>query len=101
MTAVSSSSVATVSKSAGWPPIACAIVSMPSIGDAPPRSAVMTKKCSQPSASLEAGVPGLAHRQLGRALEAEVGLRVGVVEVVGDLAALEQHVERDDGARRP
>ena len=45
------------------------------------------------------GVPLVAHRQLGGALEAEVRLRVGVVEVVGDLAGLEQHVERhDDGA---
>ena len=42
----------------------------------------------------EAVVPGLADRQLVGALEAEVGLRVGVVEVVGHLAPLEQHVER-------
>ena len=46
---------------------------------------------------LEARVPLGADRQLGGALEAEVGLRVRVGEVVGDLAALEQHVERHDG----
>ncbi len=43
---------------------------------------------------LEAGVALGADGELRRALEAEVGLRVRVVEVVGHLAALEQHVER-------
>ena len=44
----------------------------------------------------EAGVPGLTQRQLRCALEAEVGLRVGVGQVVGDLPRLEQHVQWDD-----
>ncbi len=65
-------------RSAGWPAIACAIVSVPSIGDAPPSPAVITKKCSQAWASLEAGVPGLARSAARGALEAEVGLRVRV-----------------------
>ena len=98
MTAVSSSSVATVSNSADCPPIACAIVSTPSIGDAPSSAAVITKKCSHPSACSKPACPASPIGQLGGALEAEVGLRVGVAQVVGDLATLEQHVERDDGA---
>ena len=69
----------------------------PSNGDSPSRAAVIRKKCSQPSASWKPAYPSCADRQLGGALEAEVGLRVGVVEVVGHLAALEQHVERDHG----
>ena len=97
MTAVSSSSVSTVSKVGGCPASAWPSVSVPSIGDAAAGSAVITKKCSQPSVCSKPAYPSCADRQLGRALEAEVGLRVGVGEVVGHLAALEQHVERDDG----
>ena len=41
--------------------------------------------------------PAVAHRQLGRALEAEVRARTGVGQVVGDLPFLEQHVERHHG----
>ena len=98
MTAVSSSSVATVSNSAGWPAIACAIVSV--AVDRRRRSEVGGdhEEVLAAGGLREAGVAGLADRQLGGALEAEVGLRVGVGQVVGDLAALEQHVERDDGA---
>ena len=73
-------------------------VSAPSIGDARGRvggdhEEVLAAR--RPARS--PAYPSCADRQLGGALEAEVGLRVGVVEVVGDLAALEQHVERDDG----
>jgi hypothetical protein len=39
---------------------------------------------------------GLPDRQFRRAFEREVRLRVGVGEVVGDLAGLEQHVQRHD-----
>ena len=100
MTAVSSSSVCTVSKVGGWPAIARPIVSVPSIGESAAGSAVIMKKCSQPSACPNPACPSWPIGSSGGALEAEVGLRVGVAEVVGDLAALEQHVERHDrGAR--
>ncbi len=48
---------------------------------------------------LESLPRGLSDRQLRRALEREVRLRVGIGEVVGDLAGLQQHVQRHD--RRP
>ena len=44
----------------------------------------------------EAAVSLGAHRQLVGALETEVGLRLRVGEVVGDLPCLEQHVEGYD-----
>ena len=102
MTAVSSSSVSTVSNVAGLAAQRLAEASRcPRSATPPPRSAVITTKCSQPSACLEPGVALLADRQLGGALEAEVRLRVRVAEVVGHLPALEQHVERHDRGRRP
>ena len=70
---------------------------MPSIGDSAAGSTVITKKCSQPSVCSKPAWPSAPIGSSGGALEAEVGLRVGVVEVVGHLAALEQHVERHDG----
>ena len=89
MTAVSSSSVATVSNVGGWPPIACAErLGAVDRATSAAGSAVIIQKCSQPVGLLEAGVALLADRQLGGALEAEVGLRVGVAEVVGHLAPL-------------
>ncbi len=45
---------------------------------------------------LEALIAELAHRQVGRTLEAEVGFGVGVLQVIGDLSPLQQHVERHD-----
>ena len=49
MTAVSSSSVSTVSNVASIPPSAWPNVWMPSNGDSPSSAAVITTKCSQPS----------------------------------------------------
>ena len=57
MTAVSSSSVSTLSKVASMPPSAWPNVWMPSNGDSPSRAAVITKKCSQPSASWKPAYP--------------------------------------------
>ena len=37
------------------------------------------------------------HRQLRRAFEAEHRLRVAVAQVIGDLARLQQHVQRHHG----
>ncbi len=52
MTAVSSSSVCTVSNACGAEAIAWKIVSVPSMGEGAARSAGMMKKCSQPSVSV-------------------------------------------------
>ena len=57
MTAVSSSSVATVSKVGGWPAMPWPRVSVPSIGDAAAGSTVITKKCSQPSVCANPACP--------------------------------------------
>ncbi len=65
MTAVSSSSVSTVSKVASIPPSAWPKVCTPSNGDSPSRAAVITKKCSQPSACWKPAYPSCADRQLG------------------------------------
>ena len=51
MTAVSSSSVSTVSNVGACEPIAWKSVVVPSIGDAAAGSAVIMKKCSQPGVS--------------------------------------------------
>ena len=49
-------------------------------------------------AGLRRGVPAhRADRQFGRALEREHGLRVAVLQVIRDLARLQQHVQRHDG----
>ena len=50
-------SVVAVSQVAGWSARAPANVSAPSIGESAPRTAVMRKKCSQPSASLKPAQP--------------------------------------------
>ena len=84
-------------RSAAGRAMPCPSVSVPSIGDAAAGSTVIMKKCSQPSVCSKPACPSCADRQLGGALEAEVGLRLGVGQVVGDLAPLEQHVERHDG----
>ena len=60
MTAVSSSSVGTVSKVGGWPASACPSVSVPSIGEAAAGSAVITTKCSQPSVCSKPAYPSCA-----------------------------------------
>ena len=60
MTAVSSSSVATVSNVGGCCARAWPSVSVPSIGEAAVGSAVITKKCSQPAASRNPAYPSLA-----------------------------------------
>ena len=40
------------------------------------------------------------HRQLGRALKTEKCFRVAVAKVIGNLARLEQHIQRNDGRTR-
>ena len=60
MTAVSSSSVATVSNVVGCCAIAAPMVSVPSIGDSAAGSAVITKKSVAAVGLLEPGVPLLA-----------------------------------------
>ena len=77
--------------------IPCPSVSVPSIGEAAAGSTVIIQKCSQPSACSNPACPSLPIGSSVGALEAEVGLRVGVAQVVGDLAALEQHVQRHHG----
>ena len=57
MTAVSSSSVSTVSNVGGCRAIARPMVSVPSMGDSAAGSAVITKKCSQPSACSKPAYP--------------------------------------------
>ncbi len=54
---MSSSSVSTVSKVGGCAAIARPIVSAPSIGDSAAGSAVITKKCSQPSVWSKPALP--------------------------------------------
>ena len=97
MTAVSSSSVATVLERRGLPGHRRAerlgAVDRGGRG----RVGGDHEEVLAPVESAEPGVPLLGHRQVRGALEAEVRLRVGVAEVVGHLAPLEQHVERYDG----
>jgi hypothetical protein len=76
------------------------IVSAPSIGDGAAGSAVDQEELLATLGLAEPGEALGAHRQLRRPLEAEVGLRLGVAEVVGDLPPLEQHVQRDDHRAR-
>ena len=95
MTAVSVAAVTTLSNVGDFPSSAAPIVSAPSIGDCGGRVGGDQEEVLAGVGGLEPGVPALPDRQLGGALEAEVGDRLGVGQVVGDLAALEQHVERD------
>ena len=60
MTAVSSSSVGTVSKVGGWPASAWPRVWVPSIGESAAGSAVITKKCSQAGAFSNPATPSSA-----------------------------------------
>ena len=60
MTAVSSSSVCTVSNVGGCWAIAEPSVSVPSTGEGAPGSAVITKKCSQPSVCSKPPWPAFA-----------------------------------------
>ena len=57
MTAVSSSSVSTVSNVGGCPANAWPIVSAPSIGDSAAGSTVITKKCSHESVWSKPALP--------------------------------------------
>ncbi len=54
------------------------------------------KEVFAPLDLLEALIAELAHGQVGCALEAEEGFGVGVLQVVGDLAPLQQDVQRHD-----
>ena len=54
---MSSSSTSTLSKTGDWPFSACPSVSVPSMGDSAAGSAVMTKKCSQPSVCSKPACP--------------------------------------------
>ena len=98
MIAVSVASVTAGSKVGGLPASAWPRVSVPSIGDSAAGSAVIMKKCSA-SESWNPAYPSAPMARSAVPWKQKYAFTSAVGQVVGDLATLEQHVERHhDGA---
>ena len=104
MTAVSSGFVCTVSNVGGWPPMnrASGMTSGPSskAGSSGIDGCGSTISCLARRHDGNRGLRRFRHRQLRRSLKAEHRLRIAVAQVIGNLARLQQHVQRHDRRAR-